>query len=108
MKRIVALAFWALWARESLTVGHHRIIFGMEEKGGPWGSRKRTNQSELDGEDVGLGLAIDRKSTRLNSSHRCISYAVFCLLKKKKFKRRMMAPARFGHGACVVAAAPVA
>src|SRR5437762_10612806 len=28
----------------------------------------------------------DRKSTRLNSSHRCISYAVFCLKKKKKIK----------------------
>src|SRR5437762_14052781 len=27
-------------------------------------------------------LARDRKSTRLNSSHRCISYAVFCLQKK--------------------------
>src|SRR5437764_11283495 len=27
-------------------------------------------------------LARDRKSTRLNSSHRCISYAVFCLKKK--------------------------
>src|SRR5437762_8171598 len=26
--------------------------------------------------------AADRKSTRLNSSHRCISYAVFCLKKK--------------------------
>src|SRR5437879_11282713 len=29
-------------------------------------------------------LLRDRKSTRLNSSHRCISYAVFCLKKKKK------------------------
>src|SRR3712207_7038051 len=29
------------------------------------------------------GLAIDRKSTRLNSSHANISYAVFCLKKKK-------------------------
>src|SRR5437764_10174798 len=28
--------------------------------------------------------ALDRKSTRLNSSHRCISYAVFCLKKKKR------------------------
>src|SRR5437762_5695873 len=27
-------------------------------------------------------LVVDRKSTRLNSSHRCISYAVFCLKKK--------------------------
>src|SRR5207248_3889542 len=33
------------------------------------------------GEDRG-----DRKSTRLNSSHRTISYAVFCLKKKKKKK----------------------
>ena len=29
-------------------------------------------------------MAIDRKSTRLNSSHGYISYAVFCLKKKKK------------------------
>src|SRR5437879_12288358 len=29
-------------------------------------------------------FSVDRKSTRLNSSHRCISYAVFCLKKKKK------------------------
>src|SRR3712207_7010099 len=29
-------------------------------------------------------LAVDRKSTRLNSSHANISYAVFCLKKKKK------------------------
>src|SRR5437879_8621672 len=28
----------------------------------------------------------DRKSTRLNSSHRCISYAVFCLKKKNSYK----------------------
>src|SRR5947207_8253501 len=30
----------------------------------------------------------DRKSTRLNSSHTVISYAVFCLKKKKKKKTR--------------------
>src|SRR5689334_23432166 len=30
------------------------------------------------------GAAQDRKSTRLNSSHSSISYAVFCLKKKKK------------------------
>src|SRR3712207_8107089 len=30
--------------------------------------------------------AVDRKSTRLNSSHANISYAVFCLKKKKKIK----------------------
>src|SRR5438105_9428310 len=36
-----------------------------------------------DGAVVG-GLGRDRKSTRLNSSHEWISYAVFCLKKKKK------------------------
>src|SRR5437762_6950669 len=51
---------------------------------------------DLDDEPVGMELVddldeavpflaeIDRKSTRLNSSHRCISYAVFCLKKKKE------------------------
>src|SRR5207249_9643239 len=33
-----------------------------------------------------LDDALDRKSTRLNSSHVSISYAVFCLKKKKKQK----------------------
>src|SRR5437762_7364911 len=32
----------------------------------------------------GITDRLDRKSTRLNSSHRCISYAVFCLKKKKQ------------------------
>src|SRR5690348_8585401 len=34
--------------------------------------------------DAGVKIAIDRKSTRLNSSHPSISYAVFCLKKKNK------------------------
>src|SRR2546430_4435455 len=39
----------------------------------------------LDGLHVlGAGIWVDRKSTRLNSSHSQISYAVFCLKKKKK------------------------
>ena len=36
---------------------------------------------------VDCDLQLDRKSTRLNSSHVVISYAVFCLKKKKKKKR---------------------
>src|SRR5438270_1141534 len=42
-------------------VGHHRLVEGAE-----------------------LAGLRDRKSTRLNSSHSQISYAVFCLKKKKK------------------------
>src|SRR2546422_3942498 len=34
----------------------------------------------------------DRKSTRLNSSHGYISYAVFCLKKKKKNRKVLLAP----------------
>src|SRR5256885_4392079 len=36
----------------------------------------------VEGDD--LRAAVDRKSTRLNSSHLVISYAVFCLKKKKQ------------------------
>src|SRR3712207_8738357 len=42
-----------------------------------------------------LGLAeafLDRKSTRLNSSHANISYAVFCLKKKKSHDRTQATP----------------
>src|SRR5258708_26984659 len=42
---------------------------------------------------VGSGLiySLDRKSTRLNSSHQIISYAVFCL-KKKKHTSELQSP----------------
>src|SRR2546430_8207196 len=36
----------------------------------------------------GDGALVDRKSTRLNSSHSQISYAVFCLKKKNKHRRK--------------------
>src|SRR6266480_3989595 len=39
---------------------------------------------EQDERPAGLSLGRDRKSTRLNSSHMSISYAVFCLKKKKR------------------------
>src|SRR3712207_6855565 len=39
------------------------------------------------GKTVKVGGDPDRKSTRLNSSHANISYAVFCLKKKKKYRK---------------------
>src|SRR5690554_7158785 len=42
------------------------------------------DQNGLDEMDNRLLTALDRKSTRLNSSHVRISYAVFCLKKKNK------------------------
>src|SRR3712207_8951838 len=40
-------------------------------------------------QDDGSARGKDRKSTRLNSSHANISYAVFCLKKKKKKSRKI-------------------
>src|SRR5436190_10657414 len=44
----------------------------------------RTPGDELLALPLQVALVEDRKSTRLNSSHTVISYAVFCLKKKKK------------------------
>src|SRR2546430_16962018 len=49
-------------------------IFGGEHLGGP--ERRAVAREHI-------GNLADRKSTRLNSSHSQISYAVFCLKKKK-------------------------
>src|SRR5438034_7780380 len=49
----------------------------------------------VDPENRGHGIGttlLDRKSTRLNSSHTVISYAVFCLKKKKKIENRLHKP----------------
>src|SRR2546430_10114040 len=62
-----------------------------------------TQTSEILGKSAGKDVAakkatypavigLDRKSTRLNSSHSQISYAVFCLKKKKKHMNVMYAP----------------
>src|SRR2546427_3115182 len=44
------------------------------------------------------GSCEDRKSTRLNSSHSQISYAVFCLKKKRKARRATHSPRQAIHG----------
>src|SRR2546426_8901411 len=53
------------------------------------------------------GEQQDRKSTRLNSSHLVISYAVFCLKKKKKKHSRRDADGPARHCAPVCATAPL-
>src|SRR5437867_2207071 len=64
-------------------------IFTLSGCGGLASTEKKTsritltvNSSSINFGNISLGR--DRKSTRLNSSHRTISYAVFCLKKKKK------------------------
>src|SRR5258705_2699273 len=50
----------------------------------PWRrvSQEIKSRSSLRGVEAEQGAAVDRESTRLNSSHLGISYAVFCLEKK--------------------------
>src|SRR5690242_21428583 len=60
----------------------------------PAGEPGRTALSDKRGEDAWFFLLLnsgkkDRKSTRLNSSHMSISYAVFCLKKKKNRERHL-------------------
>src|SRR5947208_7076475 len=45
-------------------------------------AQRERRESQVDGDASPLPLGEDRKSTRLNSSHQIISYAVFCLKKK--------------------------
>src|SRR3712207_7296279 len=56
------------------------------ELDGVFAGRERVEHDEVPVADrvAGQPLGQDRKSTRLNSSHANISYAVFCLKKKKK------------------------
>src|SRR2546426_6270823 len=70
-------------------LGHRRDRTGVRTEGDPLRKRAISLAEEhadvvpfaVDDEQV--QMAIDRKSTRLNSSHLVISYAVFCLKKKK-------------------------
>src|ERR1039457_2201914 len=48
-----------------------------------------------------ISAARDRKSTRLNSSHLVISYAVFCLKKKRRAARRPADETRHSARVCV-------
>src|SRR2546426_3576347 len=52
---------------------------------GPEGVVREVIESRLLGRG-GAAFPVDRKSTRLNSSHLVISYAVFCLKKKKIYQ----------------------
>src|SRR5207253_7530604 len=66
---------------------------GVQDVRGPFQRGEAVAVLDSDGRRIACGIAnyaseeimrIDRKSTRLNSSHVAISYAVFCLKKKKQ------------------------
>src|SRR5258708_31268457 len=54
-------------------------------------NRRPGDSARIESAQQSRGLAArDRKSTRLNSSHQIISYAVFCLKKKKHHQRSVL------------------
>src|SRR5690348_18025330 len=61
----------------------HMAAFKQHCSFGFWLAKDVTGGNDGDGMGQFGKLASDRKSTRLNSSHPSISYAVFCLKKKK-------------------------
>src|SRR5207245_11701745 len=60
--------------------GHSNLLVGSDYKEVPGAAPVRASTSFW----MRVGSSLDRKSTRLNSSHGSISYAVFCLKKKKR------------------------
>src|SRR5256885_11479733 len=64
---------------QRLDDGHGREVGGIERNlvRGAAIQRRKARRRE-----IAAGALLDRKSTRLNSSHLVISYAVFCLKKK--------------------------
>src|SRR2546421_6042642 len=79
-------SFRPWWEKDGITLG-----MGMTEKQGGTDVRANTTTATPAGDGYSItghkwfmSAPIDRKSTRLNSSHDQISYAVFCLKKKKK------------------------
>src|SRR5690349_22515875 len=73
--------------------GHRRVadprVGGYRGHGRPAGRfRRRAERLTVVKQRKGREGGVDRKSTRLNSSHVEISYAVFCLKKKKKKRNK--------------------
>src|SRR5690349_23403034 len=70
------------------------VVGGLPRDGHPVREGLEASADDVPGERAGLG---DRKSTRLNSSHVEISYAVFCLKKKKKKRKQSTKPYKQSH-----------
>src|SRR5437763_8996725 len=63
---------------------HDALPIYVGARAGLCGVERAGVAGDKEGQVAAQLLGLDRKSTRLNSSHRCISYAVFCLKKKKR------------------------
>src|SRR5258705_11926493 len=75
---------YTLSLHDALPISRRGTRDGRERRGVEACTRSRSSRAAQAGAAQGCcAVARDRKSTRLNSSHLGISYAVFCLKKKK-------------------------
>src|SRR5690625_5399074 len=102
-------------ARDVVGGGAHPAVVH-RDRGGVAGEGDRQPARGLEAAESGLDHRLDRKSTRLNSSHVANSYAVFCLQKKERIsglrretrqKLAVIRPPSLGHAAQVSGITPV-
>src|SRR5437763_13379214 len=80
--------------RSNLRYERQILVKGREQEHPEWAEHNKNTKSCESICTILVETTLDRKSTRLNSSHRCISYAVFCLKKKSQLQRTQ------GRGLC--------
>src|SRR2546430_6616721 len=90
---------YTLSLHDALPISGRRPGAGVPDPGRARRRRARIRHRYREGED--------RKSTRLNSSHSQISYAVFCLKKKKKSNETLPPPLTHNHLHYIIPIHPV-
>src|SRR2546430_9557466 len=79
---------YTLSLHDALPIYHHQPVGLIGVTGGIGICNRCANVMPDDRSTIDTELSKDRKSTRLNSSHSQISYAAFCLKKKKELRER--------------------
>src|SRR5688572_32428115 len=95
LKKATSTEIYTLSLHDALPISGHELAEAHGARLGAAGSRQPRFHDRLREPDVGRhaeALVEDRKSTRLNSSHSQISYAVFCLKKKTRMTEKASCP----------------
>src|SRR5256885_12824785 len=84
MQESQPLPYYKRGARHATAEEHAAIIEALSQGRPELAQQAMATHIVQAAQRAGVHFPTDRKSTRLNSSHLVISYAVFCLKKKKK------------------------
>src|SRR3989475_6513400 len=86
-RRVIFFARYEASQYGSPYIETEHLLLGLMREDKALANRFLRQQGSIESIRKEIEARIDRKSTRLNSSHSQISYAVFCLKKKKKKKK---------------------